>query len=255
MQEKVTSPEFFKIIEEEKIESGKYKHLIVAIPEIGLVGILALRQLVKSLNMRRVGFVVSEPTSVIIRYENKQPEPMIRLFANDDTLVLMFEAPMSAVLAIPLAKFIVKLIDEKQIELPIMLASAPSAARMQKADEEIMILAAPVGKKAYEAVEKSGVEVISNGTLSGPYAYVLMDRLIKKKTALVLLSETYQVPLVADPGSAARLLKVLAKILGKEDQINVQELLERAEEIRLEMQKLEKAMKVSLPKEVSELYT
>jgi|GEM_PF-3695710 len=255
MSQKVTSSEFFQVIEEEKIEAGKYKHLIVAIPEVGLVGILAIKQLIKSLNMRRIGFVISEPTSVIIRYENKQPEPTIRLFADEDTLVLMFEAPMSVVLAIPLAKLIIKLVDEKQIELPIMLASAPSATRMQKADEEILILAAPVGEKAYEVVKRVGIETINNGTLSGPYAYVLNDRLIKKRNALVLLSETYQMPLTADPGSAAKLLKVVAKIIGKEDKVNIKELLERAEELRLEMQKLERAMKASLPKEISELYT
>jgi len=255
MSQKVTSSEFFQVIEEEKIEAGKYKHLIVAIPEVGLVGILAIKQLIKNLNMRRIGFVISEPTSVIIRYENKQPEPTIRLFADEDTLVLIFEAPMSVVLAIPLAKLIIKLVDEKQIELPIMLASAPSATRMQKADEEILILAAPVGEKAYEVVRRVGIETINNGTLSGPYAYVLNDRLIKKRNALVLLSETYQMPLTADPGSAAKLLKVVAKIIGKEDKVNIKELLERAEELRLEMQKLERAMKASLPKEISELYT
>ena len=255
MSQKVTSSEFFQVIEEEKIEAGKYKHLIVAIPEVGLVGILAIKQLIKSLNMRRIGFVISEPTSVIIRYENKQPEPTIRLFADEDTLVLIFEAPMSVVLAIPLAKLIIKLVDEKQIELPIMLASAPSATRMQKADEEILILAAPVGEKAYEVVRRVGIETINNGTLSGPYAYVLNDRLIKKRNALVLLSETYQMPLTADPGSAAKLLKVVAKISGKEDKVNIKELLERAEELRLEMQKLERTMKASLPKEISELYT
>ncbi|MHA1590139.1 MAG: proteasome assembly chaperone family protein [Candidatus Njordarchaeales archaeon] len=255
MSQKVTSSEFFQVIEEEKIEAGKYKHLIVAIPEVGLVGILAIKQLIKNLNMRRIGFVISEPTSVIIRYENKQPEPTIRLFADEDTLVLIFEAPMSVVLAIPLAKLIIKLVDEKQIELPIMLASAPSATRMQKADEEILILAAPVGEKAYEVVRRVGIETINNGTLSGPYAYVLNDRLIKKRNALVLLSETYQMPLTADPGSAAKLLKVVAKIIGKEDKVNIKELLERAEELRLEMQKLERTMKASLPKEISELYT
>lgn len=255
MEQKVTSPSFFRIIEEKPIKPGQYSKLLVSIPEIGLVSILAARKLIKDLKMERVGFAVSEPTSVIIRYENKEPEPMIRLFARDDILLLLYEAPLTSLMLIPLANLIIRLIEEKNIELPIMLASAPSQNRMSKGDEELTIIGAPVGDLAVKTLEEAGIKVVDNGTLSGPFAYVLNNMLIKKKAALVLLSETFPTPFAADPGSAAKLLKALAKILGRENEIDERELLERAEELRMEMRKLEKAMSVSLPKEVSELYT
>jgi len=76
---------------------------------------------------------------------------------------------------------------------------------------------------------------------------------MKGKNALVLLSETFPTPFTADPASAAKLLEVLSRML--DISIDTSELLERAEELRLEMRKLEKTMRSSLPKEISELYT
>ncbi|MHA1665321.1 MAG: proteasome assembly chaperone family protein [Candidatus Njordarchaeales archaeon] len=253
MSEKIGSTEF-RVITEEKIEPGVFSKLVIAIPEIGLVGLLALRQLVRSLKMRRVGFLVSDPTSVVIRFENKVPQPPIRLFAADDILALIIESPISPALIIPLTKAIINFIDEKEISMPIMLASAPSQARLSRADNEILVIAAPVGEKAINASKNAGLRIINNGTLAGPYAYLLTDRLIKRKSGMVLLSETFPQP-IADPASAAQILKFLGKILGKEDQIDVGELLKHAEELKLEMQKLEKATRSKLPHEISELYT
>jgi len=251
--QKVISPEFFRIVEEKPIEPNQYSKLIIAIPEVGLVSILAARKLIKDLKMERVGFAFSEPTSIIIRYENKKPEPVIRLFAKDEILLLLYEAPLNPLMMVPLAHLIIKIADEKNVELPIMLASAPSQARMSKSDDEISVIGAPVGELAMQALEKAGIEAVNNGTLSGPFAYVLNDRLMKKKSALVILSETFPTPFAADPASAAKLLQAVAKIIERD--IDTKELLERAEELRLEMRKLEKAMAAHLPKEISELYT
>jgi len=252
---KVTSPGFFRIIEERPIEPDKYTKLIVAIPEIGLVSILVARKLIKDLKMERIGFAVSDPTSIIIRYENKNPEPVVRLFSKDDVLLLLYEAPVDPLIMIPLANLIIEITDKKNVELPIMLSSAPSQARMSKGDEEISVIGAPVGEIAVKMLEKAGINRVNNGTLSGPFAYVLTDRLVKKKNGLVLLSETFPTPFAADPASAAKMLEALAKILDKEEEIDTRELLERAEELRLEMRKLEKAVKAPLPKEIGELYT
>lgn len=250
---KIVSPEFFKVYEEVRIEPGQFSKLIVAIPEIGLVSILAARKMVKELNMNRIGFITSDPTSIIIRYENRKPEPVIRLFAKDDILLLLYEAPINSLIMVPLANLIIKLTDEKDINLPIMLASAPSQKRLSKSDSDITVIGAPVGEYAVKLLEKAGINSVENGTLSGPFAYVLNDRLMNGKNALVLLSETFPTPFSADPASAAKLLDTLAKML--DISIDTSELLERAEELRLEMRKLEQTMKAPLPKEVSELYT
>lgn len=252
-EQKIVSPEFFRIFEETKIEPNQFKKLIVAIPEVGLVSILVARKLIKELKMKRVGFIISDPTSIIIRYENKRPEPVIRLFAKEDILLLLYEAPINSLIMVPLANLIIKLLDEKNIDLPIMLASAPSQTRLSKSDSDISVIGAPIGEKAVAMLEKVGVDIVNNGMLSGPFAYVLNDRLIKGKNALVLLSETYPTPFTADPASAAKLLEVLSKML--DISIDTSELLERAEELRLEMRKLEQTMRSALPKEISELYT
>jgi len=253
VSQKIVSPEFFRIFEETRIEPSQFKKFIVAIPEIGLVSILVARKLIKDLKMERVGFIISDPTSIIIRYENKKPEPVIRLFAKGDILLLLYEAPINSLIMVPLANLIIRLIDEKDIDLPIMLASAPSQTRLSKSDSDISVIGAPVGKEAIAMLEKAGVDTVENGTLSGPFAYVLNDRLMKGKNALVLLSETFPTPFTADPASAAKLLEVLSRML--DISIDTSELLERAEELRLEMRKLEKTMRSSLPKEISELYT
>jgi len=253
-REKRREEVLFHLREEKEIQKGVYKKLIVAIPEIGLVGLLTGRKLIEDLKLKRLGYVYSDVISVIIRYENGKPEPMIRIFGNEDFLVFLYEAPLDMPLVLPFAKFLDNFMEEKDIELPIMLASAPSMARIQKADEEIEVIGAAVGDKAAKILKDIGIKSLRNGTLGGPFAYILNKRFERRKDGIVLLAETFHMPLI-DPASAAKLLKVVSRILGVEDRVNIGDLIEKAEELKMKMRKLQEATQTNLPKELGMLYT
>ncbi len=245
--------EGFNLVSKIDLKNKGYRFMITSIPEIGLVGVLALRQIIKNLRLDHVGFILNDYSSLFLRYEDGNPIPNIRLYDGGSWLILIVEAPVTPSNALGLAKLIYNLYKWTSSETLIMLGSAPSATRQKKALENLLVLAATMGEKVRKVFEENGVEILKNGTLSGPYAYVMNMLMKDEKDAAVILSETYPAPIAVDPESAAKLLLVLSKIINQE--IDVRELLERAEEIKLEMRKLEQLAAATPTKEVGQLYT
>ena len=227
--------------------------MLVGIPEIGLVGILALRHMVKYLRMKPIGYILSDFSALTLRYENGSPIPNIQLYKYGDFLVLIVETAVTPMTALGIAKMMQKLFEFTSSKLLVMLGSAPSATREKKGLENLLVLGAPVGDNALELLKSHNVEILQNGSLSGPYAFIMNNIMREDKDAFVLLTETFPAPIAVDPESAAKLLKTLSTLLGVE--IDVKDLLERAEEIKLEIRKLEKLATPSPPKEIGQLYT
>lgn len=237
----MTGPELdieFEVIGEEKIPKD-VEYLITAMPENGFAGVLALRRLIEDLNMDMYGYASSDVTNTLFRFEDGQPRPSIPLHGKDGIFTLSFEIPVSQPMTPPVGRLIIRLARQTNAENLIMLSSAPSSTRRDKSYEEIRGLGAFLGNHYAKLVEDLDLETISNATLSGPFAWVLNSRMMENNGALVLLSETHPSPMI-DPSSAAKLLDMLSKILGKRDQINIQGLLEQSQEIKSQLKKLQK---------------
>ncbi|MGQ4891891.1 MAG: proteasome assembly chaperone family protein [Candidatus Njordarchaeia archaeon] len=243
----------YQMVLEGDIKGRGYKFMLVGIPEIGLVGILALRHLVKDLNMKLVGYILSDFSALTLRYENGSPVPNIRLYEHGDILVLIVETAVTPMTSLGIAKMMHKLFEYTSSEFLVMLGSAPSATRDKKALDDLLVLGAPIGDNAQELLKTHKIEVLKNGTLSGPYAYIMNNVMRDGKNAFVLLTETFPAPIAVDPESAARLLKALSPLLGVDT--DIRDLLERGEEIKLELRKLERLAAPAPPKEIGQLYT
>ncbi len=244
----------YKLVVEKDFADKRFKYLFVSIPEIGLVGLLALRHMIKKFGLEKLGYIFSEASSLMLRYENGEPVHNIRLYGDDDIVLLLLEIPVTPMNSLSIGKLISELSRKVTADVLVMLGSAPSLTRERKDMEELLVLGAPVGETAVNLLKNIGVEMLKNGTLTGPYAYVLSNSLLESKNSLILLSETYPAPITADPESAAKMLKVISKMIGRD--IDVSELQERAEEIKLEMRKLHQlAAPTQQQKEIGDLYT
>ena len=243
----------YKLFMSKELDKARPKFLFASIPELGLVGLLALRHMVKKLSMNQTGYILSDQTAMILRYEDGKPLPGIRLYESDNLMVLIMEVPVLPANVVDIGKLLLALYFKIEPEMMIMFGSAPSVIRQKKQIDDIMVLGVPIGDRAADMLKKGDIDSLKNGTLSGPYAYVLNNLLKDGKDALVLLAETYSAPITVDPESSAKLLKVISKMIGID--IDVKELMERAEEIRLEMRKLEQLAAPTVPKEIGQLYT
>ena len=89
-------------------------------------------------------------------------------------------------------------------------------------------------KDGAELLEKLNLKKFEEGFLVGPYAVILKECKRRRVSNIVLLAESFlEFP---DPAAAAEALKVVANIIGIE--VNVQPLIEKAEEIRLKTREL-----------------
>ncbi len=250
---KIETDSGFVLYLHEEVFERKWSHLVVSLPEIGLVGILALRHLAKQFNMKPVGFALSDDAALLFKYENGEHVPNIRILMNEGILSTIFEYPITPTNVLRVGKFIVDIIKNISPDTTIMLGSTPSLTREKKDLENINVFGAPSNHKLKELLKENNIQIVQNGTLSGPFAYVLNHSVINEWDSFVLLSETYPAPIGIDPESAAKLLLVLGSILGRP--IDIKELKERAEEIKLEMRKLEQLAAPQPPKEIGQLYT
>lgn len=243
----------FSLFLKDDIFDRGWTNLILSLPEIGLVGLLALRHLEKRMNLQNLGFALSENAALLFKYENGEHVPNIRFVGGGDMLLLILEYPITPSTVIDIGKMLVELIEKIKPKMIFMLGSTPSLTRERKGLDEINVFGAPSSQKLVDLLEENGVQIVKNGTLSGPFAYVLNYSVINGWDSVALLSETYPAPIGIDPESAAKLLKVLGGIIGIE--IDVSELKERAEELKLEMRKLEQLAAPHQPREIGQLYT
>ena len=243
----------FTLYLDDDIREKEWSHMIVSIPEIGLVGLLALRHMAKQFNMKPIGFAISDDSALLFKYENGEHVPNIRLVENGDILSTIIEFPITPSNVLRVAKFIVDLVNNFSPKTTIMLGSTPSITRDKKVLDDINVFGAPSNLTLKRILEENKVQIVQNGTLSGPFAYVLNYSVINNWDSFALLSETYPAPIGIDPESAAKLLRVLGGIIGRS--IDITELQERAEEIKLEMRKLEQLAAPQPPKELGQLYT
>lgn len=246
----------FKVEGKEKIPD-EIEWFITAVPENGFSGVLALRQLVEDLDMELVGYAASDVTKTLFRIEDGKPRPSVPIYVKDSILVLLFEIPTTNSMVLPMGHLVDQLTRDRKIANLVMLSSAPSNTRKDKDYEEIRTLGTFIGENYGQIAKDLNLDVVDNATLSGPFAWVMNNRMMDKEGALVILSETYPYPMV-DPGSGAKLLEVLGQMLNKQDQLNISKLLEEAHEAKSKLKKLQqaaqKAQKQQTPS-IADFYT
>lgn len=245
------------MVEVERLRD-RYDYLLVAVPEIGLAGLLALRHIVRTLKMRYVGFAKIEPPLLLARYEDGQLKPLILLYDGEangrSLLVVLCELPMQVNLLRPLADFIVEL--ARRAEYVVMLGALPSAERDKKArPDDLTVVVASVNMADVIKERLPGVRTFHTGILWGPYALVLSVAQVERRRACLILTETFPMPIIpVDVASAIRVVKVVSSLIGAE--ISTKELEEQKTKFELAMRSLEQLATQARPREETfSLYT
>jgi len=144
----------------------------------------------------------------------------------------------------------------KNVSVMVSLSGIPIQDRQDA--QELKVFAAASSPEVLKSVQDKGTEILNEGYMVGPQAIMLQRCANIGLPALALLAQCFfNYP---DPEAAAEILKELGKIVGLK--VDVSQLLEKGEEIRLrardvmrrtqeEMSKMKKTQEYDIPLYVS----
>ncbi len=246
--------EEIRIIEKKEIPTGAV--MLFGFPDVGLVGVIAASHLISELDLAEVAYVDSRLLPPLIVLHQGLPHSPIRIFGNHRVLLAVSETAISAETIYPIMHALIDWGRGKDVELMVSMSGIPVQDRQNI--KKLEVFAAASNPVTLETVRDKGVKVLSEGYMVGPQAIVMQHCAKIEVPAVTLLAQCFfKYP---DPEAAAELLKELTGISGIK--VDVSELLEKGEEIRLrgrdvmrrtqqEMSKMKKTQEYDIPLYVS----
>ncbi len=225
--------------------------LVNGLPDVGLVGVLAVSHLVSSLDMEEVGSIESETFPPLVVLHKGLPRSPIRIFLKESIVAVVSETAVPSGTVYGLADAIVKWAGSKKAKMVISVGGMAVQNRQNVVKPKVF--AALTDEKLIDLLGHSA-EVLGEGYLVGPYALILKKCYDSRIDGVTLLAQSfYNYP---DPEAAAAVLESLEEIAGI--RVDVSELLQKGEEIRLkakdimrrtqeEMSKMSKSHEYEVP--------
>ncbi len=211
---------------------------VIGLPDVGLVGPISTSHLVKQWDLKNIGYIDSPSIPPVILFHEASPLLPIRIYGgykgNDFVLVVHSDVAIPPKSIYGLASFLTAKLIEKGIKRVFLLGGIAVQDRLNI--ETPKTYAASIEPEILEYARRMGIEPLKEGFIGGIYAQILKEGYKRGLSALALLSECFlNYP---DPGASASTLQAFSKLVGKE--IDVRQLIEQEEEIRLKLRELMK---------------
>jgi uncharacterized protein len=218
------------IIEHTPLASVKY--CLVGMPDTGLTGMIAVSHIVHALNLPEIGHIESDLLPPVMVIHEGNPKVPMRLFGSSKLAALTSETPINLTAIAPLSRSLVNWAMSRKVEILVSVSGIAVQNRMEI--ETPQVFGVSTTKEGRKLLEEAKISVLEEGFMVGPHAMVLRESLSKGLTNIVLLAQSHsQYP---DPGAAASAISAANKLLGLN--VNVKELLDEAEEIRVKTREL-----------------
>jgi len=232
--------EVVRIVEEEGIE---YKNPIVieGLPDVGLVGTIAASYIVEKMSYEEIGYIESilfPPVMVV--HEGKLKSPF-RIYGNGDVIVLLSEVAVPPNAVYPLTRALTEWVKEIGAKLVIPITGLPVENRMDISKPEVFSVGN--SEESVKELKDKQMELLEEGFIAGTHAIMLRECGKRDLNAISLLAQCF--PVYPDPGAAASAIESLEKFL--KFGIDVGELLEKGEEIKLKARDLMRQTALSAP--------
>lgn len=210
--------------------------LIEGFPGIGLVGNIASQQIIDELKMTYIGSIDSRYfPPIAILYEGLINMP-VRIYESEkfNLIIVVSDIPINPSVSYDISKAIVEWAESINAKEIISIAGIATMTENQK------LFGAATNTEMLDRI-KDKVEVFQMGTISGISGSFMTECLIRGIPAISLLGATQsQNP---DPRAAAVVIDVLNSLYGFA--IDTENLIEQAERIEIEMQKLAEEVKTT----------
>lgn len=207
-------------------------NILVGLPDVGLVGTIAVSYFIDKLKMQELGYIDSSqfPPLVIIK-ESVVKNP-VRIYGKENIIAIISDLPFLPFMMNPFFKSLIAWIKTLNPKTVIGLTGLPAQDRIQINKPEVVGIATTIG--ARDLLDRAGVRLLSDGIFSGIYAGLIKECNVQNIPNITLFAESYlNFP---DPAAALEALSVVGKILNI--QINLKQLEEEAERIKISMREL-----------------
>ncbi|UCH38209.1 MAG: proteasome assembly chaperone family protein [Candidatus Bathyarchaeota archaeon] len=219
-----------QVIETHPITRCRY--CLIGVPDVGLVGTIALSYLIHSLQLDEVGYLESDALPPMIVIHNSDPKPLIRLYQRDDVILIASEIPIEQNLLTPLAQAMVFWAHAKQVDLLVTLSGIAVQNRLDLEKPQVYGIGTSPTEKT--TLQQLGIPLLQEGFIAGLHAVITKEAIRQRIPALMLLAQAHlQYP---DPEAAAYLINTVNQLLNWN--IDTAELLTQGEEYRLKMRAL-----------------
>jgi len=216
-----------KIVERKEIPEGL--KVICGLPDVGLVGTIAASHLISKLNLAEIAYVRSALLPPIIMLEGGLPKSPIRIFGNEDLMVLSSEIAIPSSSVYSTMESLINWIWTKKAGMVFTLGGLPIPNRHEI--DKPKVFGAASNENLLKILNEKKIQVIQRGFLVGPQALVLSFCNERNIPAIALLAESfYNYP---DPEASSAVIQALNRMIDME--IDVSELIEKGEEVRLAM--------------------
>ncbi len=212
--------------------------LVEGLPGIGLVGKIAADHLVSTFDMTLYGSLHCEGLPQVATYEGESSalRPPVRLYADEERnlLVLQSDVPVSSQSADEFASCLTNWLVENDV-MPLYISGLPS----EKGDEVPELYGVATGDGTALLDEAGIVPPRESGLVSGPTGALLYEASTRDLTSVGLIAEaSRQFP---DPEAARAVLEHGVAPLA-DIEVDTDELVEQAEEIRDARERLAQRM-------------
>ncbi|MCD6592748.1 proteasome assembly chaperone family protein [Candidatus Bathyarchaeota archaeon] len=216
-----------KVIEKAEIPSGL--KIILGLPDVGLVGVIAASHIISKLKLEEVAYFRSNLLPPVIMLEKGLPRSPIRVFGNKEILVLNSEIAIPSASIHDIIEGIINWVGEKKVEIVYTLGGLPIPNRHEI--EKPRIFGAASNEELLKILDEKEIKAIGRGFLVGPQALILSLCAERGIPAVTLLAECfYNYP---DPEASSIVIQALNRMIDMK--IDVSELIEKGEEVRLAM--------------------
>ena len=230
------------IIETKKIDMDN-PIIIEGVPDIGLVGSIAVSHMVAEQNFEEVGYIKSDLFLPVMVVHGRKVLNPVRIFQKGKLIAILSEIPIDPRPGYMLSKKLTQWYKEKGAELIISISGMSLQERIDIDDPEVF--GTSNNEEILKKMEGSGVNILEEGFVSGFYALILKNSIELNLNSSVLLAQCY--PSYPDPGAAASILKILNKMTGLD--VDVKQLTEQAEDLKVNYRALMEQTNASIQRE------
>jgi uncharacterized protein len=230
------------IIETKKINVDN-PIIIEGVPDIGLVGSIAVSHMVQEQNFDEVGYIKSDLfPPVMVVHDRKVLNP-VRIFQKGKLIAILSEIPIDPKAGFILSKRLTEWYKEKGAQLIISISGTPIQERIDI--DEPQVFGTSNNESILKKMEEFGVQILQEGFISGFYALILKSSIEIGLNSSILLAQCYSS--YPDPGAAASILKILNKMTDLN--VDVKQLIEQAEDLKVNYRALMEQTNASIQRE------
>ncbi|MFN3383650.1 MAG: proteasome assembly chaperone family protein [Archaeoglobaceae archaeon] len=219
--------------------------LVTSFPGIGLVGTIASAYFINELKLEAIGILDSKLLPPIASLYEGLVLPPIRIYESEELNLLLIhsDVPIVPQIAYGISKAIVGWAMEVKAKRVYSLAGIATF------EDKKRVFGAVTQRELIDEI-RNHVEIFKTGTISGIAGSILNECVATKFPGIALLGETSGFN--PDPRAAANLIGAMNKIFGWK--IGVDKLIEEAEFIEAQMQKLAEQAVQEVKKEEFPMY-